>query len=177
MPGVTDHMMPGVSMRTVLSHLRLGQISVKDAKNVLLHVGVVDILNIINSRSGSHLRNTPVHVILCRFIDFILEVRKRNTEATIFISGVLPVQRQHSLTKHYIMGVNNGLKLIVAKFPKCVYIDSPGLFTKNFDPEPRFFEDGLHLTTVAKSILGGRFRQAIHISQVEHFYNSTFIYV
>ena len=70
------------------------------------------------------------------------------------------------------MGINSGLRIICAKNHDCVYLDTPNLFCKNHDPQPKFFADGLHLTNLGKSILGGRFRQSYHQSQLDLYFGS-----
>jgi len=171
MPGVKDHLYPGLHLRTALGYLRNGKINVRNYKVIILHVGVCDILDIVNGRR-SFVRHTPFHAVLCRYLDIILEIRKVNIDAIIEICGIIPVFRQHDVTKYYVMGVNNGIRLITAKMPKCVYLDTPSLFCKNFEPQGRFFEDGLHLTKVAKAILGGRIRQSLHPLQMESYFQS-----
>ena len=163
--------MPGAKLLSIIKKIRQGQITVNGYNNILIHAGVCDVLNILNSKNN-FVNSTPVHVILCRYLDLVLKIREFNDTAIIQLSGIIPVFRQHELTKYYIMGINNGIRILTSKLPSCVYLDTPSLFCKNFDPESRFFYDGLHLTHVAKAILGGRIRQSFNKSQVDLYYKS-----
>lgn len=171
LPDAEAYVLPGASINTVSTHIRNTAIEVSAYTNIILHIGVCDILNMMNSKD-TDVQNSPPHVILCRYLDLILAIRGLNARTIIQVSGVIPVLRQHKDAKYLIMGINNGLKLITAKLPNCTYLDTPSLFCKNFDPLSHFFTDGLHLTFPAKAILGGRIRQAFNMTQVLDYWKT-----
>ena len=144
-----------------------GQVDVTGHAKILIHVGINDIISLINSKCKT---NITVHDILRRFKCLREIIRRRNTYATLLFSAILPRDsRQFHLYSSYLYGVNFALEKWCAKSGgSCVFLDTCKLFVDNGSPRDELFarSDGLHPNGMGDDRLQAFYSQALSTAYI-----------
>ena len=151
---------PGASVNRICDSIIRHHIPVRGFHKILLHIGVIDMLNIHQSEDSSY-RNIEFKQLMSRFSFLLRIIRWKNPSALILVSGILPVPMYHQEIGLKIRSVNFALHVISAKFFNCLYVDTPSAYMHDLKPIPKYFYDGLHLSYSGSHVLSSRFRQAL----------------
>jgi len=177
---ISDSMTRGIDMRSSSAHLSMNpgasvnriadmvlkhQIRLKGFRKILVAVGVIDILDIFESKDSSY-QNIEFRQLMNRFVFLLRVIRRKNPTALILVSGILPVPKYHSDIGLKIRSVNFALHVISAKFGNAIYIDSPSAFLSHLNPIKNYFKDGLHLNASGTSVFSSRLRQAVSTLEI-----------
>lgn len=151
---------PGASVNRISDSIIRHHIPVRGFQKILLHIGVIDILNIHESKDSSY-RNIEFKQLMRRFSFLLRVIRWKNPSALILVSGILPVPKYHEAIGLKIRSINFALHVISAKFCNCLYVDTSSAYLFDLKPIKKYFYDGLHLSYSGSRVLSSRFRQAL----------------
>ena len=154
---------PGITVKKLTDRIRFGQINVYGYSRILIHVGSNDLSNMIDSGRS---RRPSIFDMMDRFLSLRNSIRRRNSQAVLLFSAVLPRVNRYKLFKAFIRGLNFAVEKMCAKSQgACIFIPCFDAFLSEFTGLPNtalFSErDGLHLDGAGVDKLEGIFQQAL----------------
>ena len=151
----------GDTVRRLTDRIRFGEVEVSGYSRILIHVGSNDLSNMVSS---GHVKRLTVFHMMDRYVALRNSIRRRNSQAVLLISAVLPRVNRFTLFKPYIIGLNFSLEKWCAKTRgACIFIPSYDSFMVRGEPNAALIsdKDGLHLDGGGVDVLEGLFQQAL----------------
>ena len=159
-PGATVKAFPGETLTRLADRIKFKEVEVSRVSRILLHVGTNDIANLLDS---GRIEGVTPQELLRRFTTLRSVIRRRNSNAVLLFSSVLPRLKKFAKYKPYASGLNFALEKMCAKSQgACIYIPSYRNFLRGGRPrEELFARDGLHLNGAGVDCLEACFQQAL----------------
>ena len=134
----------GETAARLCDRIRFGEVKVNGFTKILVHVGTNDLSTLVESGNVQHV---GIHELLRSFKVLRDVIRKRNSEAIILFSSILPRVRGFDLYRHFVYGLNFALEKWCAKSNgSSIFIPSFSCFLFEGRPRSEYFaRDGLHL--------------------------------
>ena len=158
----------GDTIKSLADRIRFGEVNVSGYARILIHVGTNDISNMISS---GKIKTMTIHDLLDRYNALRYTIRRRNSQAVLLWSAVLPRVNRFKLFRPYIEGINFALEKFCSKTDgACIYIPSyssfmvkkNSLILRDKVNDALFSNsDGLHLSGAGVDVLEALFQQAL----------------
>ena len=95
---------------------------------------------------------TPIPTIINLFDQLLRAIRAKNPDCTIIICSIPPRPFDHEVNKQYLVRVNAAL-YDFCKQHNCTFIKLYKQFTKEGNPDEKYFDDGLHFSPKGYTVL------------------------